>query len=288
MTYSTKSAQRPRYAVISDETGPHLDDCISFCVSEGLGAIEVRQVDGVAPLSLSDDQARHAARRIHDAGLAVAGIATPLLKWAAPDKAAAELGDQFGFDRAGRSDDELAMDAIRIADIFETKNLRIFSFLKHDAYIFDHLRPALDRLLEHAERHDKILLLENEPVCNVARMDELAETIAQYDTPRLQPLPDIGNSVSIGEFPSADLMATLMPTVTHVHFKDWSAAKGGYVPTGQGDVPLETYVGQLIAGAGARQLTFSFETHVPDDPLEATRASFHALRDVVDKHLSNA
>ncbi len=276
----------PHHAVISDETGPHLDDCIRFCTEEGLDSIEIRMVDGIAPLSLTDAQARDAARRIHGAGLTVAGIATPILKWAMPGKTASDLGDQFGFDRAGRSDDDLTRDAIRVADIFETKNLRIFSYLTHHDFALDDLAPALERLIAHAEAHDKVLLLENEPVCNIGRFDELAAVLAHFDHPRLQGLPDIGNSAHVGEFPSDDLVARIMPRVAHVHFKDYSAVQDRFVPLGQGDVKLDDYLAALFSAAKERQLTFSLETHTPDQPLEGTRASFRALKGAVERCLT--
>jgi sugar phosphate isomerase/epimerase len=279
------STRPPRFSVISDETGQWLDDCIQFCRAEGLDGIEIRMVDGVAPLSLTDAQARDAARRIHDAGLFVTGIATPLLKWAMPGKTSGDLGDQFGFDRTGRSDEHLARDAIRIADIFETRNLRIFSFLTHDGFALDELAPALEPLLGLAEANDKVLLLENEPVCNIGRFDELAAALERFDDPRLQGLPDIGNSAHIGEFPPDDLVAQIMPRVTHAHFKDYSAEPGRFVPLGQGDVRLDDYLTALFAGAAGRQLTFSLETHTPDQPLEGTRASFRALKAAVTRCL---
>ena len=283
---STPTPKPPHYAVISDETGPDLDTCIDFCRSEGLDGIEIRMVNGIAPLSLTDDQARDAARRIHGAGLTVAGIATPILKWAMRGKVARDLGDQFGFDRAGLSDDDITRDAIRIADIFETRNLRIFSYLTHDDFHLDDLAPALDRLIEHAKAHDKVLLLENEPVCNIGRFDELAAALERFAHPRLQGLPDIGNSAHVGEFPSPELVACLMPRVSHVHFKDYSAAQGRVVPLGEGDVRLDGYLAALFAGAGERQLTFSLETHTPDQPLEGTRASFRKLKESVERALA--
>ena len=117
---------RPQLGVISDETGPSLDGCIAFAVEHGLDQIEIRMVDGIAPLSLTKAQASDANARIRAAGLTVAGIATPLLKWEAPGKNAADQGDQFGFSREGRSDDDLTLACIDLAGIFETRNLRIF------------------------------------------------------------------------------------------------------------------------------------------------------------------
>jgi len=286
MSTTRISASRPRFAVISDETGPSLDTAIAFCLEEGLDAIEIRMVDGIAPLSLTEVQARDAARRIRSAGLTVAGIATPLLKWAMPGRQAKDLGDQFGFDRAGRSDEDLALGAIRVADIFETRGLRIFSFLTHDGFRADDLAPALGELLALAEAHDKVLRLENEPVCNLGRIDELSAVLERFDNPRLEGLPDIGNSAHIGEFPSSDLIARIMPRVGHLHFKDWSVAAGRFVPLGQGDVQLRTYLGQVLDSAAGRQLTFALETHTPDAPLEGTRASIRTLKAAVDEVLA--
>lgn len=285
---STPSSKPPRYAVISDETGPSLDTCIDFCRTEGLDGIEIRMVDGIAPLSLTDDQARDAAQRIHGAGLTVAGIATPILKWAMSGKEAGDLGDQFGFDRAGCSDEDITRDAIRIADIFDTRNLRIFSYLTHDGFRLDDLALALDGLIQQAETHDKVLLLENEPVCNIRRFDELAAALERFAHPRLQGLPDIGNSAHVGEFPSPELVARLIPHVSHVHFKDYSQAQGRFVPLGKGDVMLDDYLAALCDGAGERQLTFSLEPHTPDQPLEGTRASFQMLRQSVERVFSSS
>lgn len=271
----TATTPRPHLGIISDETGPSLDGCIAFAVEEGLDQIEIRMVDGTAPLSLTDEQARDASRRIRGAGLGVAGIATPLLKWQMPGKQAAELGDQFGFSREGRSDAELMEACVRLADIFETRNLRIFSYLTHDGFELDDLKPAFDALLEAATAHDKTLLLENEPVCNIARFDQLADVIELYDTPRLQPLPDIGNSASVGEFPDGALLQRVLGRAQHIHFKDFG--NGAFAALGTGDVQLDAYM-TAVAGAGAgRQLSFSLETHTHDDPLGGSRTSAREL-----------
>jgi hypothetical protein len=44
----------------------------------------------------------------------------------------------------------------------------------------------------------------------------------------------------------------------------------------------------LFTGAGERQLTFSLETHTPDQPLEGTRASFRKLKESVEPALSSS
>jgi len=271
----------PKLCVISDETGAEFETCLSFAVEENLDTIEVRQVDGVNPLSLTPAQVDGTARRIADAGLKVAGVATPLFKWPPPGQAAADHGDQFGFDRAGRTDQQLFEDAVRVADAFGTRNLRIFSFLTYDDFRLDDLRPGYDALLELAERFDKVLLVENEFVCNIARMDQFAELMAMYDTDRLRPLPDIANSAWVGETPTPETLSQVMQRADHIHFKDYLAAAGGFVTLGQGDIDVKAYVRRLLQLGGGRQLTFSIETHAKSEPLENTRASLNYLRGVI-------
>ncbi|MEM7749567.1 MAG: TIM barrel protein [Pseudomonadota bacterium] len=268
----------PKLCVISDETGPRLDTCLEFAAQEKLDAVEIRQVDGINPLSLSPAQLDSAASRVKAAGLETAGIATPLFKWPPPGKSVDTHGDQFGFDRAGRSDEQLFEDAIRVADAFETRNLRIFSFLTYDDFSLDDLRPGYETLLKLADKHDKVLLVENEFVCNIARMDQFPALMSAFDSDRLRPLPDVANSAWVGETPTAETLKTVMTRAEHIHFKDYSKASEGFVTLGEGDVDVAGYIRSLLELAGDRQLTFSIETHAKSDQLENTRKSLKHLR----------
>ncbi|MGI9523029.1 MAG: sugar phosphate isomerase/epimerase family protein [Hyphomicrobiaceae bacterium] len=268
-------------AVISDETGPRLDTCLAFAAEEGLDAIEIRQVDGINPLSLKSTQLDSAVRRVKAAGLAVAGIATPLFKWPAPGQSVEDLGDQFGFDRAGRTDAQLFEEAIRVSDAFETRNLRIFSFLTYEGFKVTDLKPDFDALLELAERHDKVLMVENEFVCNIARMDQFPDLLAEFGSDRLQPLPDIANSAWVGETPSKELLASVLSRAWHIHFKDYASESNSFVALGEGDIDIPGYVKSLFENVGDHQLTFSIETHAAADKLENTRKSLNYLRSVL-------
>jgi sugar phosphate isomerase/epimerase len=276
------SSSAPQICVISDETGPRLDDFLEFAVESGLGWVEVRGIEGHNPLSLDPAQLKDAARRIAAAGLSVAGIATPLLKWPPPGKTARTEGDQFGFDRAGRTDMELFEDAIAVADAFETRNMRIFSYLAYDGFKLDDLNRDFDTLLALAERYDKVLRVENEHVCNIAHVAQLADLLEVFDTPRLEGIPDVANSYCDGDQPTDRDIARVLKHSTHVHIKDFSIGKGRFVRLGDGDVPTLHYLGKMREAAGGTMLTLSIETHVPEAPLDATRHSLAELRRVVD------
>jgi len=275
------SSSLPHLCAISDETGPQLDDFLEFAVEVGLTRIEVRGVDGHNPLSLDPAQLKDAARRIAAAGLTVAGIATPLLKWPPPGKMAQTEGDQFGFDRAGRTDIELFEDAIAAADAFETRNMRIFSYLAYDGFKLDDLNRDFDTLLALAERYDKVLRVENEHVCNIAHVSQLADLLEVFDTPRLEGIPDVANSYCDGDHPSDDDIGRVIKHSTHIHIKDFSVERGRFVQLGDGDVPTANYLATMREAAAGTQLTLSIETHVPETPLEATRHSLAELNRIV-------
>lgn len=272
----------PKLCVISDETGARLDDFLAFAVEVDLGWVEVRGIDGHNPLSLTATQLKDAARKIAAAGLSVAGVATPLFKWPPPGKTARTEGDQFGFDRAGRTDMELFEDAIAVADAFETRNMRIFSYLAYDGFKIDDLKRDFDTLLALAERYDKVLRVENEHVCNIAHVSQLADLLEVFDTPRLEGIPDVANSYCDSDHPSDKDVARAVKHSTHIHIKDFSIAENRFVRLGDGDVPTAHYLGIMREAAAGTNLTLSIETHVPEAPLEATRHSLAELRRIVD------
>ncbi len=272
----------PHICVISDETGPHLDGFLDFAQAHDIRWVEVRSIDEINPLSLTPAQLRDAANRVRKAGLKVAGIATPLFKWPVPGQSATEMGDQFGFDRAGRSDRQLFEDAIAVADAFETRNMRIFSYLAADTFQLDDLKRDYEALLEFAERHDKVLRIENEHVCNIAFVSQLADVLEFFDTPRLEGIPDVANSFHGGDVPNETDIARVTAYSSHIHVKDFSNSQNRFLALGQGDVPTESYVRQYLKAAGEKTLTFSIETHVPEDPLAATVASVQELRRLLD------
>ena len=268
-------------AFVTDELKASHAAAIACAVAEGVDTVEIRTIDGANFMSLSAAQQKAAAGELRAAGLKVAGLATPLLKWGGPGQPVAALGDQFGFDRAGRGLEELAVLAADAADIFGTRNLRIFSYLTYPGFKLDDLKPACDTLLRLAESRDLTLHVENEPVCNIMRGSDLLALMQAYRHPRLRALLDIGNIYHTGVPPTVGELTAVMPYVQHCHFKDYHHASKRYVALGEGSIPYGVFVPACLAAAGGRPLTLSVETHVPDDQPDATRRSLRALRRLV-------
>jgi sugar phosphate isomerase/epimerase len=270
------------FAFVNDELKAPLDTVISFARDNGVTALEMRSIDDRNFLSLSPDEKKDAARRIGDAGIRVVGLASPLLKWAAPGRPAGRLGDQCGFDIGSRTLGDIARLTAEAAHRLGTSNVRIFSFLTHDGFKLADLEPALDELLAIAEREDLVLHVENEPVCNIENETDLMALMQARRHPRLKALLDIGNIYAAGVTPDPSRMAALMPFVDHMHFKDFSIGAGRrHVAVGEGDVPYGPFISACLAAAPGRSLTLSVETHVPDDPVGATQRSLVRLRGLV-------
>jgi sugar phosphate isomerase/epimerase len=265
-------------SVITDEVSPRLEEGIAFALEEGLPVVDVRSAGGVNFLSLDQAAQKAAARQIRDAGLKVGCFATPLLKWSPPGKTARTKGDQFGFDAQGRSNQELYRDAFEAAAIFGTRNVRVFTFLTYDGFEPRDLEQELSQLLRLAERYDAVVHVENEPVCNIDSVSSLVELVRAWAHPRLRALLDIGNAWGAGKPPTeADLLA-VMPYVSLMHFKDYSVKARRTVPMGEGDVPYAALLRTCLKATNDRALTLTVETHVPSDPVRATRASLAGLR----------
>jgi sugar phosphate isomerase/epimerase len=264
-------------SVITDEVSPRLDDGIAFAVAEGLTTVDMRSIGGVNFLSLDRAEQERAARQIKDAGLKVGCLATPIFKWPAPGKAVASAGDQFGFDRKGRSDDDVYRDAFEAAALLGTRDLRIFTLLTYDGFALKDLQPEFQKLLELAERHDAVLHVENEPVCNVMSVADLVDLMQAWKHARLRALLDIGNAWWISKPPSEDDLVAVMPYVSQMHIKDYSVESKRPVALGEGTIPYDRLLRTCLGALGIRAITLTIETHVPGDPANATRKSLAAL-----------
>jgi sugar phosphate isomerase/epimerase len=265
-------------SVITDEVSPRLEDGIAFAIEEGLNTVDVRSIGGVNFLSLGRAEQQRAARQIKEAGLKVGCLATPILKWPASGKSVASSGDQFGFDRRGRSDEEIYRDAFEAAAQLGTRNLRIFTLLTYDGFVLKDLRGDLEKLLRLAESNDAVLHVENEPVCNVMSVADLVDLMGAWKHARLRALLDIGNAWWIGKPPSeADLVA-VMPYVSQMHIKDYSAESKRPVALGEGTIPYDRNLRTCLGALDGRAITLTIETHVPTDPANATRKSLATLR----------
>jgi Xylose isomerase-like TIM barrel len=180
--------------------------------------------------------------------------------------------------------------------------MRIFSYLRYGGFRpadLGRLTDQLNKLLGLAGHYDITLQLENEPVCNVGNIAELAaffvadekasneenpdeeEFEKQDSQPKLRylrPLVDIANAWSTGERPSDADIAALAPFTTAIHLKDRDLTANRTVPLGDGDVPWPAELKRLLSGVETKEVLASIETHCPQDGRNATARSLAGLR----------
>ncbi len=274
---------KPRLAlaVIGDEIGPSLPEMISFCAENGVSRLDMRTVDGRNLLGMTLDEVKAVRATLDRAGLTVPTFVSPVLKWSAPGKQPAGGGKtvDFAFDPRQCPAGDPIEHAFDVAAALGARHMRVFSYLRYAGYQPSDLAPEWTRLQSLAEAQDVIVEMENEPVCNVGSVAELAAFFrALPATSHLRPLVDIGNSWSMGQPPTDADIALLAPSVDLIHLKDRDLAARRTVPLGDGQVPWAMELARLMKHSKSAEVLASMETHCPQDGRNATAKSVAALR----------
>ena len=266
--------------MIGDEIGPSLPEMLSFCAEHEVRRLDMRTVDGRNLLGMSLDEVNAIGRQLKAAGLTVPTFVSPVLKWPATGKTPAGGKVDFAFDPSTCPAADPLAHAFDVAVVLGATKIRVFSFLRYPGFSPDDLAAPMGRLVDLAERCDVTVEIENEPVCNIGSLAELAGyfTALMEPSPWLRPLVDIGNSWSIGQPPSDDDMATLGPLVDLIHLKDRDFEAKRTVPLGDGKVPWARELTRLLGHVSLPEVVASLETHCPQDGRNATAKSVAALR----------
>lgn len=254
-----------RLAILTDEVSQDLDAVVRFATEEKLDGIEVRSLFGKAFRDLSRDDLRMIVARAGDAGLAIAGAASPVFKCNLD--APGEIAEHV----------ELFKRSVEAAQILGTDLVRVFAFLRRS-------HPATSSDLARAASHFGALFdivrgtgirvgIENEASCIVGNTAETAEfwrhlppnneATLVWDPCNCLYLD--GDEDPVGE--SFDAVAGL---VGHVHIKDARRNGNKAAPT-----CLEVGTGQLNFPAHFRALKangyhgwVTLETHWRVVPLD--------------------
>ena len=254
-----------RLGILTDEVSNHFDHALDWAAAQKLRHVEVRVIDGVNTVELTDDQIQSVRRRVESRGLFVSAIASPLFKCALDPARPVASGDRFGQQEQGVEDHFAMLNrVISIAHQLATTRIRIFSFWreKDPARYHDEIVRHLKRAAAVAHDHNIQLLLENEPSCNGGFAAEIATLVRAVNAPSLKALWDPGNEAYGGReaFPAG--YHQLKDVLAHVHLKDATLAHDGKphcLPLGSGDVPWIPHFRALAADNYTG--LFTIETH---------------------------
>jgi sugar phosphate isomerase/epimerase len=247
-----------RLAILTDEVSQELDDVLRFAREFRLAGIELRSLFGQAFKDLSPAQITEIAHRSRDAGLAVAGCATPVFK--CPLDSSSEIAAHL----------ELFRRSIEFAQILGCDLLRVFTFLRrtHPATSDDLARAAghVSALLDLVRGTGLRIGVENESSCIVATGAEAREFLGHLpNDPQLGIVWDPCNVLYLdgGNDPVHDDFPQVAGRTIHVHVKDASRvgtkAAENCVELGTGQIDFRAQFRALKDGGFRGWITL--ETH---------------------------
>jgi sugar phosphate isomerase/epimerase len=227
-----------KLAILTDEVSQELDAVIAFAKDLALDGIELRSLFGRAFKDLTDSDIQAVGKAACDAGLKIAGCASPVFKC-----------DLFSETEITQHRD-LFKRAVETAVKLESEMVRIFTFLRRGTHSEEeHLLRAADHiaeLLPIAEDAKILIGVENEASC-IAGSGPETRTVMQRlpQNPRFGVVWDPCNVLYLEgtNDPVHEDFKAILPWLSHVHFKD--AKREGNQPaktcieigTGQVDFP---------------------------------------------------
>jgi sugar phosphate isomerase/epimerase len=250
----------------------------------GLRYADIRTVDGVNVLDLTEAQIARTKDLLNQYGMRVAAVATPFFKCTLPGLAEEGLGDMHSARPLSYADHvELLPRGVAVAQVLGAPLLRIFSFWRQPGIDFwPALDTAVQATLAATAGSDVLACLENEGACFIGTSAELAEAARRYPDPRLKLIWDPGNSTHSGMRPRAEDFAIFAPRIAQVHLKDGlfhpTTGKATTTVLGAGGTDYYTELRRLQAAGYDGALTL--EPHYcPDgDCVEGMRQSVVAIR----------
>ncbi|HYH11337.1 MAG TPA: sugar phosphate isomerase/epimerase family protein [Thermomicrobiales bacterium] len=234
----------------ADEISPELDEQLATLAAEQMRYLEFRSAWGTNILDLTDDELARASSMLHDAGVRVSSIGSPIGKIGITDDFAPHL-DRF--DRA-----------LEVAKRLDAPYIRIFSFFIPEggdpASYRDEVLDRLRQIVDRASGHDVTLLHENEKEIYGDVPERCLDILASIGSPQLRAAWDPANFVQCGVQPHTSGYDLLRPYIGYVHIKDAKLAEGQVVPAGEGDGQVRETV-RALRDSGFDGF-FSLEPHL--------------------------
>jgi 3-dehydroshikimate dehydratase len=224
-------------SAFADEISPDPQEQVDVLARCGVRHIELRSILKTNVLDLTDRQVRELKGLLDRHGFRLSAIGSPIGKIKIDQPFEPHLKR---FERA-----------VELCKVFDTPNLRVFSYYKPDGTAWEDWRgEVMARLAEKARRAEKAgvrLLHENEHNIYGDDPRRVVDLMRALNSPHCRAVYDAANYVFCGYDPWEGWQRTKEWTA-HFHIKDWvaGAAHGSLAGEGQGRIP------EVIAEAVAR------------------------------------
>ncbi len=255
-----------KLAILTDEISQEIDDVLRFAREFRLDGVELRSLFGRAFKDLTREDIATIAARCRDAGLAVAGCASPVFK--------CDLDSAADID----AHVDLFKRSVEHAVALGSGMVRVFTFLRRGhPTTGDDLRRAAShfpRLLDAVRGSGVRIGVENEASCLVATGPETRDFMALLpDDPAFGVVWDPCNVLMLpgANDPVRDDFPLAAPRVVHVHLKDairdGEKAAHTCVEFGTGQIDFPAQLAALKSRGYRGWITL--ETHWRVVPLDA-------------------
>ncbi len=223
-----------RLSGFADEIDASLDKQIEVLKKLGMEWIECRGVDGNPLISYSIEEAEKIKKKLDDASIHLSSVGSSIGK----------IGINHDFEPHFK----LFVHTCDIAKLFETKNIRIFSFFipegeDADKYESEVMR-RLERLVEYASKHDLVLLHENEKEIYGDIASRCLKIMKRFYSDNFKAIFDFANFVQCHQN-TLEAWDMLKDYIAYVHIKDAIWDDGSVVPPGHGDGHLQEILSSL-------------------------------------------
>ena len=209
-------------SAFADEVSSDFTKQLEYLKSKDISYIEPRNINGTGVAAITLEEAKNAKKMLDDYKIGVSSIGSPIGKISVED----DFADHI----------RLFEHVMDIAEIFETKNIRMFSFFyPKNTDVHTHRAAVLARLeilLELAEKRGLTLCHENEKAIYCEAPEDCLDLMKHFDG-RMKSVLDMGNFAFCQKDPMKGY-EYLAPYIEYIHIKD-AFYDTRIVPAGQGE-----------------------------------------------------
>jgi len=220
----------------SDEIASDVNTQFSVLKKLGIGYFEPRGIDGKNIAELTDEEVAELKEKMDRYEIKVSSIGSPIGK--------VKLQEPF------EPHFELFQRVVKIAQILDTKYIRVFSFFHDGGDVWSEEERAevllrLRQMIDYAQKEDVILLHENEKEIYGDTADRCADLMNELACDHFRAVFDPANFVQCGQ-DTKYAYELLKEKIEYVHIKDAYLEDGKVVPAGYGDGNVEYVLKRLF------------------------------------------
>ncbi|MHB8636997.1 MAG: sugar phosphate isomerase/epimerase family protein [Fimbriimonadaceae bacterium] len=215
-------------SAFGDEAGSSAQEQVDALVKSGLHGLDVRSVDGVNVLAMTDEALMATREACEAHGRHVQAVGSPINKVA------------FSHSTLNDETQKLA-GAIKAAKILGTRRIRIFTPEtppNQGPAAWAELKPVMETMVSMAADADVVLIHENDGHYYGAFPAHAKRLFEAIGGPHFRAAFDFANTVLIGFRPMRDWFPWLLPHLDTLHIKDAVESEHQVVAAGEGDGQL--------------------------------------------------